>query len=800
MSESRWITMPFALTVAVSSAALFILQPMCARMVLPHLGGSPGVWTTCMLFFQAGLLGGYVYAHACGRVGVRIHAVLHMILVALACAFLPPQGNDSPVVWLLATLFAAIGLPYLVLASSAPLLQVWFARSGSDGKGDPYFLYAASNVGSLLGLLSYPFLLEPLLGVRQQSYFWSFCFVLFAVLTSICALIVWRSAWNLSPPSSPRAHEIKARKAQLISRGTIVKWLFLAFLPSTLLLGVTVHLTADVASLPFLWIVPLGVYLMTYVVAFSPRGASGYHFWLRWLPLVVLVIVIVLLTEATEPLLLIVFLHLLGLFWIGMVCHGELARTRPPIENLTTFYLCIAVGGALGGAFNALLAPAMFDSLAEYPAALVLACVVPAIATSHARATKAPLLPQWKWDVLLAALLALVTCGLAFAVHRAGIPRPLSVGLIFGVPLVVCYTFAARPIRFGLGIAALLLSSRVLPGVHGESEKRVRSFFGVHRVTHNSEHRVLVHGNTEHGRQSLDPAHRGEPLSYYSRSGPVGELIGALSPADRRLQNVAVLGLGAGALAAYAQPEHHWTFHEIDPAVIRLAWQDFPYLQDAVGRGAKINVVPGDARLQISRTRDKYGLIILDAFSSDSIPVHLFTREAISIYRDRLTETASSPFITRAVISISGQCWVALGKRRARRCALSCAKICGCPIRKGSPARRHRNGPFSSNAGTNRRCQPFCGKDGGPSKPTVVRRHGPMTTRMSSGRCVSLRIESEDAGEALFERPTRATFDGVSVLDTRWLQRASETPADLPRSTADDQCYRINSQRCGRAA
>ena len=646
MSEPRWITIPFALTVAVSSASLFMLQPMCARMVLPLLGGSTSVWTTCMLFFQAGLLGGYVYAHACGRVGVRIHAILHMILLALASAFLPPligrpfllQNNDSPVFWLLVTLFAAIGLPYLVLASSAPLLQMWFARSGSSGKHDPYFLYAASNAGSLLGLVGYPFLLEPFLGARQQSYFWSFCFGLFAVLTSICALIFWKSGRNVEPPSSTRLHEAKAKMAPLISRGTIAKWLFLAFLPSTLLLGVTVHLTADVASLPFLWIVPLGVYLMTYVMAFSARGAGGYHFWLRWLPLVVLVIVIVLLTEATEPLLVIVFLHLLGLFWIGMACHGELARTRPSVERLTTFYLCIALGGALGGAFNALLAPIMFDSLAEYPAALVLACVIPAFANSHSKATKAPLFPQWGYDVVLATLLALVTCGLAFAVQRTGIPRPLSVGLIYGVPLVLCYTFTGRPLRFGLGIAALILSSSLFPGIHGKSEERVRSFFGVHRVMRHDQRRVLVHGNTEHGRQSLQPTRRGEPLSYYSRSGPIGELMRALSPADPRLQNVAVLGLGAGTLAAYAQPGEHWTFYEIDPAVVRLARKDFTYLQDAIDRGAEFNVVLGDARLQISRTRDKYGLIILDAFSSDSIPVHLFTREAISIYRDRLTE------------------------------------------------------------------------------------------------------------------------------------------------------------------
>jgi hypothetical protein len=385
--------------------------------------------------------------------------------------------------------------------------------------------------------------------------------------------------------------------------------------------------------------VPLAVYLMTYVLAFSARGAVARRAWIRWLPLVVLVVVIVLLTEATQPLLLIVLLHLLGLFWIGMMCHGELACSRPPVVHLTTFYLCIAAGGALGGLFNALLAPAIFDSLVEYPAALVLACLVPAFTNSHSASAASTPPRQWKWDILLPAGLVLITCGLAFALQRAGVSTGRwRGGLVFGLPLVICYTFSGRPIRFGLGIAGLFLCASLTPGVHGKSIERVRSFFGVHRIMRDANHQILVHGSTEHGRQSLDPARRSEPLAYYYRSGPIGDLFGALSPADTRLQNVAVLGLGVGAVAAYAHPAQNWTFYEIDPAVIWLARQRFTHLQDAIDRGVKINIVPGDARVQISRTSDKYGLIILDTFSSDSIPTHLFTREAFNIYRDRLTE------------------------------------------------------------------------------------------------------------------------------------------------------------------
>jgi hypothetical protein len=602
-----------------------------------------------MLFFQVGLLGGYLYAHASARLGFRAHAALQLVLVVLACAFLPPsisrhflpESNVYPVFWLLSSLVTAMGLPYLVLASSAPLLQVWLARLASTLRTDPYFLYAASNAGSLVGLLAYPLLFEPLLGIRQQSYAWSGCFVFFAVSTSICAVILWKGSGSQGgeflTSKQPRGSE--PEKFSPAKKLTLAKWLFLAFLPSSLLLSVTVHLTADVASLPLLWVVPLAVYLTTYILAFSSWGESAFRFWIRWLPLVVLVVVIVLLTEATQPLLLIILLHLLGLSWIGMLCHGELARSRPTVSQLTTFYLCIAAGGAFGGVFNALLAPAMFNSLVEYPVALVLACLVPAFATSRSASTATTTTRQRKCDILLPILLALFTCGLAFALQRAGISAGRwRGGLVFGVPLVVCYTFSGRPVRFALGIAGLFLCGSLTPGVHGKSIERVRSFFGVHRIMRDANYRIMVHGNTEHGRQSLDPARRSEPLAYYFQSGPIGELFAALSPADSRLRNVAVLGLGAGAMAAYARPAQNWTFYEIDPSVVWLASQRFTYLQDAVDRGVMVNIVPGDARVQISRADEKYGLIILDAFSSDSIPTHLFTREAFEVYRDRLME------------------------------------------------------------------------------------------------------------------------------------------------------------------
>jgi len=582
-----------------------------------------------MLFFQAGLLAGYLYAHSVGFIGLRTHTAFHMLLVVLACWFLPPliaQPSDmdvieSPIRWLLVSLVTTVGLPYLVLAASSPLLQLWLGRS------DPYYLYAASNAGSLIGLLAYPFLLEPLLSLRAQSYVWSGCFGAYAIATAACAVIVLRRRTQSAP-----IDRIEKGKAGTIGWRSVAKWLFLAFLPSSLLLSVTVHLTADIASVPLLWIAPLGLYLATYIFAFSAWGRRAQRIWLRWLPLVVLVLVIVLVSEATEPPILIIVLHLLGLLWIGMVCHGELARSHPSVSHLTVFYLCIAAGGAAGGVFNGLIAPALFNSVAEYPAALVLACFVP-MATNPPRSDG-----RLGRDIAFPVILAVAAYALALATQDADKSMGnWKVGLIFGVPLVICYTFSERPIRFGLGIAGILVSHELSSGVHGQSTVRLRSFFGVHRITHGGGYRTLVHGSTEHGRQSLELERRGEPLAYYSRTGPPGEIFGLMDRGDARAQDVAVLGLGSGSLAAYARSGQHWTFYEIDPSVILLAREQFTFLYDATTRGANVNIVQGDGRFRISRAQEKYGLIILDAFSSDSIPTHLFTREAFASYRDRLT-------------------------------------------------------------------------------------------------------------------------------------------------------------------
>jgi hypothetical protein len=360
---------------------------------------------------------------------------------------------------------------------------------------------------------------------------------------------------------------------------------------------------------------------------------------LRWLPLVVLLVMIVLLSKGTEPPVnLLIAIHLLGLFWIGMACHGLLAADRPPVGHLTEFYLWLSVGGVLGGLFNALLAPLVFSSILEYPIVLVLACLLlPPRVPDAGSASRSRRL-----DLLLPIALGGLTAGIILLCRKLGVPPGrVSVALMFAVPIILCYTFAERPIRFGLGVAAILLASNLYPGLLGEVIYRTRSFFGVHRVTLDRTHQfhVLAHGNTIHGQQHINPQLRGKPLTYYYITGPVGHLFAALGD-DPRLKRVGIIGLGSGTMATYARPGQHWTYFEIDPAVARIA-QDptlFTFYTDAQARGVELDTVFGDARLTLERTAERFGMIVIDAFSSDAIPVHLLTREALQVYLDHLDE------------------------------------------------------------------------------------------------------------------------------------------------------------------
>ncbi len=633
----RGIVLPalFTVTLFVSAGLLFLVQPMLARMVLPLLGGTPAVWNTCMVFFQAVLLVGYAYAHmGPALLGYRRHALLHLAVLVLPFFVLPitippswqTPSTSYPVAWLLGLLVVAAGLPFFAVACNAPLLQRWFAGTGHSAAHDPYFLYAASNLGSLLALLGYPFVIEPALKLQDQSRFWLIGYGVLVVLASICALCLWQSGTRARSASKGALAGAAGSESYPLTPAIKLRWVLLAFVPSSLTLSVTTYLTTDIAAIPLLWVVPLAIYLLTFVLVFARRPLLPHALLLRWLPLVVLLVTLVLLSEATEPIGVVIGLHLLCLFWVSMVCHGELARSRPPGERLTEFYLWLAVGGVLGGLFNALVAPLLFQSVVEYPLVLVLACLL--------RPREGPITAL---DIALPLVLGGMTAGLVLGGQALGVePGPVSVALMFAVPAVICYTFHTRGVMYGLGLGAVLLAGSLYQGVHGRTQFRTRSFFGVHRVTVDPEHgyRELVHGNTIHGRQRLDPGQRDIPLTYYHRTGPIVQVF-RLFDGDTRLDNVGLVGLGAGSLASYGLKGQHWTFYEIDPAVERIAREQFTFLNDSPARPT---IVLGDARLTLAHAEERHGLLVVDAFSSDAIPVHLLTREALAVYRSRLSD------------------------------------------------------------------------------------------------------------------------------------------------------------------
>jgi hypothetical protein len=634
----------FCAALLLGAFLLFVLEPMAGRRFLPVFGGSPAVWTTCMLFFQAGLLAGYAYVHvATVRLGLRRQAALHvgLVLVGLVMLWAEPFQNSGPSAWslvlhpsvgVIGVLLRTVGLPFFVAATTAPLLQRWFAATGHPRAGDPYFLYVQSNAGSLLGLLAYPLVIEPKLDLRQQERFWAIGYALLATLVLGCAFAVARS-------------ESKARGEPAVSHhpcaGSWLRWVGLAFVPSSLLLGVTTALTTDVAPVPLLWVVPLALYLTTFMLVFARRQVVPHALMVRLLPVAVMALAPVVAAGLVQPFW--IPLHLVTFFVAAMVCHGALARLRPGTEELTAYYLAIAVGGALGGVFNALIAPVVFDHVAEYPLGLVLACLcLPGAGAALMRGQVGEAFVPLLIGVLIAGLVRNVG-GLA-----ESSPGAFAVMLVAGLVVLVTVRAARRPLRFALAVGAVLLGLGLSEGVDGPVLHRERTFFGVLRVTEAFEGEARFHrlfqGTTLHGQQCLEPGRRREPLAYFARTGPIGQVFEVLharpaAEGARAPLRVAVVGLGAGTLAAYARPRERWTFYEIDPAVVRIARDPraFTYIQES--RAGSIGVDVGDARLRLHRaTEHGFDLLVLDAFSSDAIPTHLLTRDAFRVYRAKVAE------------------------------------------------------------------------------------------------------------------------------------------------------------------
>lgn len=634
---TAWVAV-FTVTLFLSSALLFAVQPMVAKMVLPLLGGAPATWITSMLFFQTALLAGYAYAHWSTRwLGPRRQAIGHIALVMGSLLALPvavprgwtPSATGSPVAWLLVLLVVSVGLPFFVVSSTAPLLQQWFTSTPHASAHDPYFLYRASNLGSVLALLAYPALIEPRLRLADQATIWGAAYVVVALLTGVCALVRWRAPVTVAAGAesrAPSADTVEVATPPRLTAVRRVRWVALAFVASSFMLAVTTHLTTDIAPIPLLWVLPLGLYLISFIMVFSPRPSIFSALMKQAQPFLILELLVVL--NATRPVLFVVAANLLAFFVSAVVCHGRLADDRPPGAQLTEFYLWIALGGALGGIFNAVVAPLVFNSVVEYPLAIVAACLlrppsrVPAAEPGSRRL-----------DLLLPLGVGLLFLGVAALGRALGYPSSArSVALVAAV--VACATFNARPLRFGLGVGAVLVAVALPLGSANHTLYATRSFFGVLRVDRDTGRRLhlLVHGTTVHGAQSTDPARRLEPLTYYWPLGPVF----ATPPGRAETPDVAVIGLGTGSLACYGRSTQHWTFYEIDPAVERLARDPrlFTFLRDCPPR---TDVVVGDARRSLSRaSRERFGVIVVDAFNSDAVPVHLLTRQALALYLDRL--------------------------------------------------------------------------------------------------------------------------------------------------------------------
>ena len=647
----------FTAAILTSACLLFLVEPMFAKLLLPSVGGAPAVWTTAVLFFQVVLLLAYGYAHVLTqRLQRRSQVGVHAAVLCLPLLVLPlhlvgsggPASGASPVLWVLAVLTVSVGLPFFALSATSPLLQRWFTGTGHPHASDPYFLYRASNAGSLLALVAYPTLVEPHVGLTLQTRLWTAAYVVLAVLVAGCGVILWRTVPHLDPQVPAR---VAASAVPVLRR---LRWTALAAVPALWMLALTSYFTTVILPMPLLWVIPLAIYLGTFALAFAPRPWLSRRLLTRVLPFLALPLAGSLLLGATGPLGFLALLHVSAFFVAALLCHTELAADRPGPAGLTGFYFWVALGGVAGGAFSALAAPFLFRSYAEYPLAIVAACLLkPSIDLGWSRRERIK-------DVVLPLGLGLFTVGVATAIALSGVASATSgptvsgvpLGelvrryLLFSVPAVVCFSFSYRSVRFGLGLLAIFLASVVpLPGQQ-QPLFAARDFFGVHQVVlspDGSQHQ-LIDGGIIHGLQLLDPARRDEPTAFYTTSGPLGDFFAARAGSAVG-GDVAVIGLGAGTAACYATPAENWTFYEIDPTIERIATNPrlFTFLRDCTGSRGR--VIIGDGRLEIARAGEgTFGAIVVDAFGSDTVPVHLLTREAASLYMSRLKEGGSLIF------------------------------------------------------------------------------------------------------------------------------------------------------------
>ena len=600
---------------------------MVGKMLLPYLGGAAAVWTTCVLFFQLMLLIGYVYAHLLARTAdMRKQIATHAVVLLLPLAFLPIQFQSAssqsfslhPSLELLLVLLTSTAVPFFVVSTTAPLLQNWFSRTTHAAASDPYFLYAASNVGSLLALLAYPFFIEPRIGVATQSRLWLGGYVGLVLMFGVTAAVIYPKR-RMITTVRPESTETVAGKKRLY-------WIAASMVPSALMLAVTNHIAANVGSIPFLWLLPLALYLLTFIIAFGRVRSDS-------------------ISRLTPPILLLFFpfvaagvmgppglnwiligIHLLLMFVGCLLCHTRLAESRPEPQHLTEFYFWVALGGVLGGAFTATIAPAVFTSVFEYP---LLVALLPFFRGGDLK----------KSDVAIAGAFALATFAVWTILRATHLDSDTNaIALAHMAVFFVGYKFIRNPQRFACTFMVFMFAyAFIIPG-YIEGANRIytsRNFFGVKKVLDNPSTRLreLLHGDTIHGMESTEPERAAQPLSYYYRGGSVSDVVEMLQQRGTP-QRFAVLGLGTGTMGSYSDDAHRVTFYEIDPAVEPIARQYFTFLRQCA---ANCDVVIGDGRLQLAREPDNtFDMLLLDAFSSDSIPTHLLSEEALRMYLSKL--------------------------------------------------------------------------------------------------------------------------------------------------------------------
>jgi hypothetical protein len=626
----------YSAAILVSAALLFVVQPMFTKMVLPRLGGAPSVWSVAIVFFQSALVAGYAFAHLLARYAPGFRSVVIHSAVMIAALFALPlsvaEGWSRPpaageAFWLIGLFSVSVGLPFFALAVNAPLLQAWFARSDHPAGKDPYFLYAASNIGSFLALLSYPVAIEPFIRLGDQARLWSLVFAILIVMLAACGVFLWRTSGQLESTANADIGTDIERPAWQDA----AYWVVLAAVPSALLVAVTAHISTDIAAVPLLWVTPLALYLLTFVIAFARRPIVPHWFVVAAQPWFMAAGIAALAFFSGLHVLLLIPVHLAALFAAALMCHGELARKRPAARHLTAFYLWISVGGMLGGIAAALVAPHVFNWVAEYPILIALAALCRPVAAWPAGRRWRPL----TYGASAAAVLLLIV--------RPFVPLQIDAAVFtwtVGAFLIVS-TLSWRGLPAAVIVAAAVYSFVLQGQQPGIS---LRSFFGVAKIykSPDGQFRVLKHGTTVHGMERIRQANgepvtgRPEPLIYYRDGSGIAQTIEAVKARVGGPIQYAVIGLGAGALACRAEPADTVHFYEIDPLIIRIARDAnlFGYLSRC---RPGVPIILGDARLTLADTPDaSYDLIIVDAFSSDAIPIHLLTREAMAIYVKKL--------------------------------------------------------------------------------------------------------------------------------------------------------------------